>query len=278
MWGSFHCYHSSSSLQVESQGFLFYLVSNVFHDRGCGGIYCEQCCSRAVIINGENHPACGGCSRGETPGEAIKILLLSLFVETTTPVPQAIVFRIQDGAEFGSESVSGKSSGTAVSGTPPVNGYFEFANKTESFVCIKLLTGGNYLNEMSRPSYVACGPGHVVSSHFDPNVASTMLMILIDNPNGMPSDGRVVAHSNGAYKASPCAAVENFRQILIFSISSQGRNALLKLKTGNVLELRKGSSMKRLGLLGVFTGSVPAGEINFDTNATEFEGVYNSTR
>jgi hypothetical protein len=51
---------------------------------------------------------------------------------------------------------------------------------------------------------------------------------------------------------------------------------LLKVKNGGVLELRKGTSIKRMGIIGVFTGSVPDGEVNFETNALTFEGVFNS--
>jgi hypothetical protein len=63
---------------------------------------------------------------------------------------------------------------------------------------------------------------------------------------------------------------------LVYKVQSLGRNALLKVKNGGVLELRKGTSIKRMGIIGVFTGSVPDGEVNFETNALTFEGVFNS--
>jgi hypothetical protein len=57
-------------------------------------------------------------------------------------------------------------------------------------------------------------------------------------------------------KIPPCAATENFRHVLVFKVHSQGHNTLLKWKPGGQLELRKGTSLKRMGIMGVFTGEI----------------------
>ena len=78
------------------------------------------------------------------------------------------------------------------------------------------------------------------------------------------------------YKPSACAAVENFRHVMVFKLPSQGRNVLLKFKPGFQLEARQGSSLKRMGLMSVFTGEAPAGELDFSTNIQTYDCVLNS--
>jgi hypothetical protein len=185
--------------------------------RGCGGIYCENCCAGTAVIHGENVHVCIGCSRGETPGEAIKTMAVHLSESATELVgEQATMFPLQMGALYGSESPSPRSraatspsspksptaassSGAAhlsnksdaneatdtSSGAVPSCGYFELANKTDQFISAKIFIGSNWINELSRPSFSAVAPQSLVSGEFDATAPELTLVLLVDNPNEM---------------------------------------------------------------------------------------------
>lgn len=237
----------------------------MFNFRGCGGIFCEKCLQNTITVNGEANPACGGCFRGETPGENIKRLAMSLLTEEL-PFSQPVYYQLNNNVSTVSDNAP----------APPA-GYFELVNKMENaFICVKLFSGGNFVNELSKTGYKPVGPLETIRGEFNPHIAAVTLIVLTDNPNPLPSDGRVITSSKGMYKASACVATENFRHVVVFNLPSQAKNILLKYKPVTGLELRVGSSVKRLGLLGALTGSKQGQGLDFNTNIDSIEFVYSS--
>lgn len=87
------------------------------HCRGCGGIFCENCCSNELVINDVSEPGCQGCFKGATPGEIIKDVAKVLIEQRGVYSPQALPFRMisgvlfGEGREFGGQIVSNRDGG-----------------------------------------------------------------------------------------------------------------------------------------------------------------------
>jgi hypothetical protein len=145
------------------------------------------------------------------PGDAIKRIAVTMSETIAEPVcEQAIPCPLQFGPMYGSGSeasggsspqkppgsptAAGSSSSSAAAsaaavGAAPTSGYFELVNKSEGFVCAKVIMGGNFINELSRPSFLSVGPQTIVSGNFDPAFPEITLMILVDNPNELTPAG-----------------------------------------------------------------------------------------
>ena len=158
------------------------------HCRECGGIICENC-----LLTTENGiKICLGCYRGETPGEiiqnevknklendeirkrsrkprntqekikskldSVKNVLsiakdgVALPESLSLPnIPAARRIILQRGYLYGENGATLPSNSSSFS----LSGYFEFTNKSEEFIAVKLLPPGHdVLFESSRPSYI----------------------------------------------------------------------------------------------------------------------------
>lgn len=197
-------------------GKQFTVILRKHHCRGCGGIYCENCTLNNVFLKPDAEEpvrACAGCRRGETPGEAIKAMIERILTRRKSgdvvyspvrhlPLAQGSMYGDLDAA---SERKGGKAAHR--------EGYFEFVNKTDFFVCIKvILPGGDAFAESTRPSFtpgallvfpscvmILVPPYEGVSCEFDPNLPVLEILILYENPNIPPTSGGVIYNTRGEF-------------------------------------------------------------------------------
>ena len=167
-------------------------IKRKHHCRLCAGVYCDSCCeftdddipakAAASSVSDETAPVrvCDGCKRGETPGNQIKDAIrckLETVQEKATDASRSSLESIQDKVKVKlSENLGIKQSKHPTSlsvhlsrgkayendndkdsdADLPTSGYFELLNKSSEVCCIKLLlSGGNKLFEIPRPSYIA---------------------------------------------------------------------------------------------------------------------------
>jgi hypothetical protein len=251
------------------------------HCRGCGGIFCENCAPNNCTLPSidEEVRACGGCRRGETPGPQITDIRKALandeverFGTHGFPISEQVNL-MPDSLYNEMSTVSGDASHTS--------GYFEFVNKSEEIVCLKVLHyGGNVYHEVNRPCYLAIPPLETMHALFNPNVKGIELCILYDNPSRIPIEGGVYYNTRGPgvnarTMISPCAQVEKFNQLIVYFIPCQHKNVLLKYKGGGGLELKAGTKAKLASAFGFMrSASKNISALDMDTNATELVVVY----
>jgi len=134
---------------------------------------------------------------------------------------------------------------------PPKKGYFEFINKTSSFIAVKLICGVDGTDlatywEIPRPSYRAVPAKEAVHGEFDYTAPLIEVVVLTGNSYG-PVDGEsVVYDSSSGSVVSACAKVTHFKRFTAYRILSTDRNVVLKFKTtelGYKLEPRRGSGL-----------------------------------
>lgn len=248
------------------------------HCRNCGGIYCDDCTTLNVELSGvKMDRCCKGCTRGETPGENVRIAIekcLSLFDTRGNRKVTITNVALTHGSPYEPVPSSPKKDGSS-SPKPleaPTSGYFELANKLNLFCCVKVFYGGEgsdvaSLWEVARPSYTAVPPNGLVSGYFDASQPFIEIVLLVSNPN-LPEPGEIVYDTQILKKVSKCAQVENFRKYMVFRVESSGHNVLLKFKGDTLLEPRLGNSVGRVGIFGKLgmKSEEPKDVINFDTN------------
>ena len=175
-------------------------------------------------------------------------------------------------------------------GKPPLSGYFEIINKCENeVVAVKVLQPGNNnaIYEAPRPPYVALPPYESLHCAFDGESCDYVdVLLLYRNSNPIPPSRRIVydtaADANTGLTVtniSPCASVALFKQFRIVRIPCRGCNVLLKCKGDGLVELRKGSSVGRVGIFSKMVGGRKAGndnQLDFNTNAADINLVCDS--
>lgn len=166
-------------------------------------------------------------------------------------------------------------------------GYFQITNKTDSIFAIRVaLTGGNIYRECSRPSYRPVLPHESVYGEFPSNVQGLDVMILHGNPNLTPRSGSIIydprAPGVTLEDIAPCARVDNFQEMSLYTILSREKNTVVKYKGFGVLEARQGTITKiSKGFISLFkkkeegdVSSPPArGTMDMKTNVTADEIV-----
>jgi hypothetical protein len=155
----------------------------------------------------------------------------------------------------------------------PTRGYFCFVNKTKYSVAIKLLQGGsNYIWETPRPSYEVVAPNEAFNADFSPSLTTLDILLLTNNPIIPPE---AESYSQSIKNTSKWAQVDHFRDFVIYQADCSGHNVLIKYKGSGTCELRQGTSLSRQGI-GIFTGCIPSGQLDFETNCPAIERVYTS--
>lgn len=219
---------------------------------------------------------CKGCTRGETPGENVRIAIeksLSLFDTRANRKVTITNVALSHGSPYEGLASSPKKDGSSAKLEAPTSGYFELANKLNLFCCVKVFYGGEgsdvaSLWEIPRPSFTAVPPNGLVSGNFDASQPFIEIVLLLSNPHA-PEPGEVVYDTQVLKKVSKCAQVENFRRYMVFRVESSGHNVLLKFKGDTLLEPRLGNSVGRVGIfgkLGMKNAEEPKDVINFETN------------
>mmetsp|Transcript_16067 Transcript_16067/g.24217 ORF Transcript_16067/g.24217 Transcript_16067/m.24217 type:complete len:346 (-) Transcript_16067:172-1209(-) len=277
------------------------------HCRECGGVVCENCLVDGAI------KLCLGCVRGETPGERIQLEVQRLLesdimrrrnysegprdsktiikskignvknaisiAKDGTPTQQSLSIPgipaarrviLQRGYLYGENGTK-----LPAGGAFALSGYFELANKSEDFVCVKLLLpGGDTVFESSRPSYIVVPPGGAVYSLLDSCCLEEVDLLLLINNNELMDPNAPVRYDTTARgadksKMSPCAAVANFRTLLLVKIQCKDKNILLKYKGQGVVLPRHGGHVGRVGLMGRIQGKRFAEDVlDYSTNVT----------
>lgn len=267
------------------------------HCRLCGGIFCDTCSLTNISVNGETFDrVCNGCLKGETPGDNVRGLIEKKLKNVTIPSEHRILsapVALHYGSQFELDSKKATAHGPA-----PTSGYFEFINKTNFVVCLKMVIGtsGNELDtlwEIPRPSYIAVPPNVIVNCNFPPKIPFFELYVLLSNPNsygpeeetgkGAPSSESIsivydtsTSLPSNPIKVSPCAAVKLFRSYTAYRIRCKDSNVMLKYKLDGVLEPRAGNSIARVGIFGKLLGSSKSSgadgetgtELDFSTNVS----------
>lgn len=239
------------------------------HCRGCGGIFCESCSVTNANIRGEIFArACNGCIRGETPGEIIK-------KKTESAIGSHAIDKCRNLAEM--IPLSRGTKYDKPDNTPaPLQGYFEFLNKSGAACCVKVLVGGtDTMWETPRPSFLCVGPNDAVNGTVDSGIPFIDLILLTNNLSSPPSESSISMDSLQGVAA--WAQVDKFRDFSIYRIPCKDKNVLLKYKGGGVVEIRVGGSISRVGFVGMLTGSVPSGQIDFSTNISSMEKIFSSS-
>ena len=120
---------------------------------------------------------------------------------------------------------------------PPAFGYFEITNKSDFFVCVKVLTKGNFYNEATRPCYMPLPPNESLHGEFSKFSESLDVYLLAGNDS--PALDLCNYDPYGNRKLSPCASTVNFGHIMQYSVPNiLGKNVLLKYKNGGDLCVR----------------------------------------
>jgi hypothetical protein len=265
----------------------FSLTTRKHHCRGCGGIFCESCCkaSTSAIKGVKEERNCIGCKYSESGGDVIKRLTKSsctisgdMNTKAALLTIPPVQFKLLRGSLFPEDG--SEPSGTGVTGAvPPVSGYFEFINKSDSEVCaVKLLKPGNHnvIYEAPRPRYIAVPPLESVYVEFDPESKYVDLLVLYDNPSRIPPSRKIIydtgsdaANAMLPYQAvsiTPCALISNFVAAVIYRIPCRGCNILLKYKGDGTVERRLGTSLDRVGIFSALVGKSSKPVIDMNTN------------
>lgn len=196
-------------------------------------------------------------------GEPIKLLVQGIdeivqgdphgVIATAFP-PPSIALDLSRGSKYGED---GTKVSAALAATLPGAGYFELVNKTDAFVCIKVLnTGGDRLWELARPSYIPIPPGDFVHAEFDPSAEAIELYVLHNNPNAIKSDAPLLYDTRSDVRTwsleriSVCARVSLFESATVYAIACNKRNVLVKYKGEGLCEKRNGVAVGRVGMLG----------------------------
>lgn len=232
-----------------SCGSGFHVLRRRHHCRGCGGVFCEQCLAKNIMIDDTFLLwACAGCQREETPGEIIKKLVEENIASTDLSLiqRQKRELALAHGSKFESASSSSSSSSP-----PPTRGYFEFYNKSEDACAIKVAATGlcNVIWEAPRPAYIAVESGKVVSGFFDESVTSLDITILSNYPS-LQSPARQVK-------------IALFRDFSVHRVHCRGLNVLLKYKNQGEVEPRSGGTIQpAIGFISKLTGGVTLMNMN----------------
>lgn len=243
------------------------------HCRGCGGIFCETCSvANATMENEKVSRACNGCLTGKTPGISIKEMaeksVRGKFDDSRKPAEEITIQR---------ESKYPLNSSTS-SSSPPQVGYFEFYNKSEFVICIKIFSGGeDFFWEVPRPTYTVVPPLSTIHAEFDPTCKNLQFVLLVNNPSlsrsgggGGPGPIGLIEETRHLEDIPPHLRVDNFKHFIVYQVASFNCNILLKYKGDGTVELRKGTSVSRLGLFGYLgLSSSQSNGIDFSTNSTE---------
>lgn len=271
--------HDDTCAQCRACKTPFTTTRRRHHCRGCGGVFCEGCLQTNILIPSKDEAvdkACPGCCSGSMPGaelvskveSAIKkgtpITTLGKPDPTGSKYPPGEAIPLYPGERFVSSAINVRA---------PTGGYFGFINKTRYSVAIKLLQGGsNYLWETPRPSFEVVAPGEAFNADFSPLLKSLDLVLLTNNPSIPPE---AESYSQSTKASSRWAQIDQFRDFVIYQADCNAHNVLIKYKGNGVCELRQGTSLGRQGM-GVFTGCVPHGQLDFETNCPCIERVFTS--
>lgn len=255
------------------------------HCRGCGGIFCEDCCPPGVRLPPHDEPirACFGCQRGETPGEDIVRLVTTLIEKRGTSsgaFPAATAVLMHTGSLYGDDDTrSVRLDGSAAH----QRGYFEIVNKSNEMIAVKLIqSGGDAFRELCRPAYLAVPPNDSIYALFDCNELE--VLFLYRNPNRVPHSGSIVidtrAAGASAASISPCATVRNFIEAAVYRVPAcRNHNVLLKYKGDDDLQTRQGTSLNRISgsiLSRMGSGDKKASTMDFKTNVDSVDFVFSS--
>lgn len=310
---------------------VFSMLTRKHHCRHCGGIFCEACCKEIPGTKTRDRQ-CDGCRCGQTVGETVKELATAnctksgnnntsnaeskLAALTTPPKP----LRLWRGSLFPEDEEDNAAALARAALTsaadierdpattllvPPLQGYFELINKSDSeCCCLKLLKPGNHnvVYEVPRPSYICVPPGETVHVCFDPDFDYIDLFVLFGNPHKVPASRSIVYDttpssadcSGGSLSSSlsggvavsnisPCAKTANFEEFMIYRLPCKGHNVLLKYKGRDLLEPRLGTSIARVGVfnsIGNLVGSSKSKKANqqldMETNIKALTLICNS--
>lgn len=173
------------------------------HCRSCAGVFCDDCCPTLIpnsfersllptnypLEDGQSVRICNSCRRGECPSRVIKDKMRRLLDESVNTNSNKIdklhakmAAKVNEAVgldtgepkqglrniKLGRGSYYGENSMPSKAGSRPlaVGGYFEFYNKTNDVVAVKLCVGGQgSMFEIPRPSYLS-GKFHIVVNHY----------------------------------------------------------------------------------------------------------------
>jgi hypothetical protein len=115
-----------------------------------------------------------------------------------------------------------------------------------------------------------------LAAEFESDTTETLELILLhNNPNPIPKDQRLVYNTRAknvksSGDISDCAKVELFQDVAFFVIDCASRNVLLKYKGGEDVLPRRGSALRRVGLLNwIANRRFAEGLIDYNTNVDD---------
>jgi hypothetical protein len=214
---------------------VFTVINRRHHCRLCGSIFCEDCNCYAV----KDERACLGCARNETPGPDIRnIIQLKMKTNKDYDTNAGDYLRLTFNRDIAPDT------------TLPASGFFEFVNKSEEMISIKVLTKGDFINETHRPSYIPIPPFEsVYFPRFDcETIGHLIIIILIDNPNPTVMDSKLRYKTRGPHVVSECANTLNFKNFLVFKITCLDKNVSIKYKGSNNVEPRHNKNIVKRGI------------------------------
>lgn len=228
------------------------------HCRHCGGIHCDSCTVKNVTMYGETFDRlCTGCSNRESPGTQVKEIVERRIYSKKTP--KAYVIRPANIVDLSYGSLVDSTADSKAAQLPETR-LFEFMNKSTMMCSLKVILDEpdvDPLREVGRPSYKAAPPQETLHGSFLPTVKGIILMVLLSNPNPIPTEN-FVYDKRAEGEISPCAAADQFTHFIVYHVRCNNRNVLLKYKGDGVVEARKGDSIARVGFFNKITGTVPA--------------------